>query len=97
MTGPLTIAIELTPDQLEVIAERVAEIVAERHQPPSAPDLLTVAEAAELMRCERKRVYRLLSDGRLPRVRDGGRVLVERAEVERHLRGEPPTEVTRVN
>jgi excisionase family DNA binding protein len=96
VTTPLTIALELGPEQVEALAQRVAEIVAERHRPPDPPDLLSVEEVAEILRSSKKRVYRMTSDGRLQKVKDGGRVLVPRSEVERHLGGEP-AEVTRVH
>jgi excisionase family DNA binding protein len=88
---PLPLAIVLSPEQLELIAERVADLLAERAR-PTLPDLLTAEEVAQLLRTTRKRVWRMTSDGRLQKVKDGGRVLIPRAEVERHLRGEPAAE-----
>ena len=49
--------------------------------------LLTVSEAASLLRAKPQRVYDLLSDGRLTRHKDGRRVLVDRQEIVRHLEG----------
>ena len=64
------------PDELvELIATRAAELLEERHRAP-APDLLTVDETANLLRGKRQRVYDLLSQGRLPHLKDGSRVLV---------------------
>jgi hypothetical protein len=57
--------VTLPPELIERIAERVAALFAER-QRPSAPELLTVDEVAELLRCKRQRVYDLVSQGRLP-------------------------------
>jgi excisionase family DNA binding protein len=75
------------PDELvERIAERAAELLAER-QRPSAPELLTVDETAELLRCRKQRVYDLVSQGRLPCLKDGARVLVRRADLLAHLEG----------
>lgn len=80
---------QLPDDVLEAVARRAAEIVlerlpADRNGPES--EFLSVAEAAELLRSSRQRVYDLLSDGRLTRHKDGSRVLVERAELVAHLR-----------
>ena len=43
---------------------------------------LTVAEAASVLRCKPQRVYDLLSQRRLSRVKEGGRTLLLRDEVE---------------
>jgi excisionase family DNA binding protein len=75
------------PDSLvETIAERAAALVLERLDGKAKqPELLSVPEAAELLRCSRQRVYDLLSAGRLERLKDGSRVLVRRADVIAHL------------
>ena len=83
---PLALAI---PDEfLERIAQRAAELLAER-QRPAAPELLTVDETADMLRCKRQRVYDLLSQGRLPHLKDGSRVLVRRADVLAYLEDSP--------
>lgn len=46
---------------------------------------LTTDEAAELMRCKRKRIYDLAALGKLDVVRDGARVLVPRAAIDDYL------------
>jgi len=86
VTNSVSITISLGPEQLEAMAQRVAEILSERAQ-PALPELLTVGEAAALLRCRPKRVYTMASDGRLERVKDGGRLLIPREAVERHLLG----------
>jgi excisionase family DNA binding protein len=45
--------------------------------------LLSIAEAAELLRCKPQRVYDLRSSRRLPRTVEGGRAVVRRTDVER--------------
>ena len=54
---------------------------------PAAPELLTVQEVADLLRCKRQRVYDLLSQDRLPHLKDGSRVLIRRSEVLAYLEG----------
>lgn len=71
---------------LDELVDRVADRVVQRLQ--SAPssrtaELLSIAEAAELLRCKPQRVYDLRSSGRLPRTVEGGRAVVRRADVER--------------
>jgi excisionase family DNA binding protein len=82
--------VELPEELLEELAERAADLVLARlaEQRPEASEYLSVREAAELLRSKPQRVYDLLSDGRLTRVKEGSRVLVSRAEIEAHLR--PP-------
>jgi excisionase family DNA binding protein len=62
-----------------------------RHLPAAAPPepspFLTVAEAAVYLRASRQRVYDLLSSRRLPRHKDGARVLIRRADLDAYLGG----------
>jgi excisionase family DNA binding protein len=48
---------------------------------------MTVAEAADRLRCSRQRIYDLLSSGRLKRLKDGSRTLLRREELDDHLNG----------
>jgi len=79
-----------SPPQLaaieQLVDERVAAQLADRGEQASAPEFLSVSEAAELLRAKPQRIYDLLSSGRLTRVKDGARVLVARAELEAWLR-----------
>src|SRR5688572_25574547 len=69
-TNGAGLSLAVPEDLVERIAERAAELLAER-QCPAEPELLTVDEAAELLRCKRQRVYDLVSQGRLPHLKDG--------------------------
>jgi excisionase family DNA binding protein len=69
-----------------LVAELVREELARRPREVASP-FLSVAEAADYLRCERQRIYDLVSDGRLARHKDGSRVLIARADLERHLEG----------
>lgn len=85
--GRLTVArvvsISLPPDAIETIAQRAAEIVlATIGRPAPATPYMTVAEAADYLRCSRQRIYDLRSSGRLSRLGDGGRALVAREELD---------------
>lgn len=66
---------------LEAIAERVAELLAER-APAELNPFLSVVEAAEYARCSRQRIYDLRSSGVLSRHSDGRRALVSRAQLD---------------
>jgi len=75
------------PNELvESIAERAVELLADRAGPTTA-ELLTVDEAAELLRCKRQRIYDLVSQRRLPCLKDGSRVLLRRTELLAYLDG----------
>jgi len=73
------VSAELTPESLEVLREALVP----PPRPAPASPYLTADEAAELLRCRRRRIYELVGDGRLTRHGDGRRLLVARAEVER--------------
>lgn len=71
---------------LDEIVERVVERVARRLEAHSArpqhSDLLSVPEAAAVLRCKPQRVYDLRCAGRLPRTVEGGRAVVRRSDIE---------------
>lgn len=81
------------PDVLAALEQLIDERAAELAQTLAVralrkrSEFLTVAEAADLLRADRQRVYDLLSAGRLIRHKDGSRVLVKRAELEAYLNG----------
>lgn len=82
--GPsVTLALTLSGEQVDVIARRVADLVGDAG---AEPELLTVPEAAEFLRCKPQRVRDLLSQGRLGTIKEGRRTLVSRADLVAHLR-----------
>lgn len=91
------VLLTLPQEVVETIARRAAELVVDqqRHDQPPSP-LLTVPEAAELLRCKRHRIDDLLSQRRLTRYKDGSRTLVSRAELEMYI-GLTPPRLRRVN
>ncbi len=84
--SPSTFAV-LLEEFVEHIADRLVERLEEGGVRPSmtdrTPDLLSVAEAASVLRCKPQRVYDLRSSGRLPRTTEGGRAVVRRSDLER--------------
>jgi excisionase family DNA binding protein len=83
----LALSLPVPPEWLEQIAERVAEIVLERHAADRGPAYLTADEAAGVMRCGRKRIYELVSRRELECVRDGTRLLIPREAIDTYLNG----------
>jgi len=100
----VNVNVEIPDRVLDAIAERVvvrvfSELVATRSTGASgaASPLMTVAEAAEYMRCgfrttddgtnkiRRQRVDDLLSQRKLTRFKDGRRTLVSRDEIDAYL------------
>jgi excisionase family DNA binding protein len=76
-----TITIALPDAALEAIAQRVASIIGTIN----GPDLLTPEEAAVYLHCEPRRLNDLKYRGTLRGIKEGGRLLFERAELDRHL------------
>lgn len=83
------LSLTLPPDALEAIAQRAAELLAER-QPAGtiASPWLTTTEAAEYLRCKPQRVFDLTSSGRLRVRKDGSRNLYRREDLDAYLDGE---------
>jgi excisionase family DNA binding protein len=83
----VSLSLPLPPEIVDAIAARAAAIALERlrGEREAPPRLLTVDEAAAVLRAKPQRVYDLLSDGRLTRRRDGRRVLVDRQELDAYL------------
>ena len=87
--APIAVTVQLTADDVERIARRAAEILTSRTaaSPRRSSPYLTIPEAAELLQTKRQRIDDLLSQGRLTRVKDGGRTLIAVEELERYLQG----------
>jgi excisionase family DNA binding protein len=71
---------------LDELVERVADRVVRRLEAvrtSHASELLTITEAAALLRCKPQRLYDLRSAGRLPRTVEGGRAVVRRSDIDR--------------
>lgn len=72
------------PDELvEAVAQRAAELVADRQAPSP---WLDVKGAAEYLACPTSRVYALTSASRIPHHRDGSRLLFRSDELDRWVR-----------
>jgi excisionase family DNA binding protein len=80
----MSLTIDLPEELVERIAERAAELLADRESPAS--HWLTVLEAAEYLRCPKSRIYSLVSARRIPHVKDGSRTLFARSELDTWLR-----------
>jgi excisionase family DNA binding protein len=91
----VSFTVQMSDQDLDRIASQAARIVLEHVRGAPASPYLTIPEAAELLRCRRQRVDDLLSQRRLTRVKDGGRTLIARSELEPYLRGEPTGSSTR--
>lgn len=81
----VSITVELSGEQLAVIAERVAAILGDR-EAPQAAGFLDVAGAAAFLACPKSRIYALVSAGRLPHHRDGSRLLFDAGELREFVR-----------
>lgn len=74
----------------ELRAELKKEVVEElradaRRSKSQMPGYVTAAEAAEILRCSTRRIYRLVELGHLTAVKDGRRLLVHEDAITKHL------------
>ena len=84
----VTVALQLTGDQLDQLVEAVAAKLADTTQTSTpAKRWLTVPEAADYISAKPQRIYDLRSSGRLSRCGDGGRALVDCQELDRLIGG----------
>jgi excisionase family DNA binding protein len=75
-------------DLIEFVAERAAELVAERLATVDAAEgWIGVEEAAVYLACPKSRVYALVSAGRIPYCKDGSRTLFKRSELDLWVQG----------
>ena len=78
--GALSLAVPA--ELVELVAERAAELVADRLTAAPAPESWCgVKEAAEHLACPKSRVYALVSAGRIPYAKDGARLLFKRSQL----------------
>ena len=68
------VTVELGPEALALLRAALGT----ESCAPSASPWMTPEEAAELLRCRKRRIYELVGDGRLTRHGDGRRLLVSR-------------------
>ena len=79
---PVTaLTLDIAEELIEQIAERAAELLAERSDIGEDDNFLDVAGAAEFLACPRSRIYALVSARRLPHHHDGSRLLFDRHEL----------------
>lgn len=79
------ITLDIGEEMVERIAERAAELLADR-QGATGGGYLDVAGAAEFLACPKSRIYALVSVGRLPHHHDGSRLLFDRDELREYVR-----------
>ena len=79
--------VQLSPEALEQIARRAAEILREELPAEATSPWMTTNEAAAYIRASRQRVFDLTSQGRLPVHKDGARNLYRREDLDAHLEG----------
>jgi excisionase family DNA binding protein len=77
----------LPPEAIEAIAQRAAELVLAQLPARQPSPYLSVDEAAVYLRCTKQRVYDLVSAGRLPRHKDGARLLLRRSDLDALVAG----------
>lgn len=76
------VSIGLSDAALELIADKVAEILDARRGRDEPEPWIGVAEAAEHLHCKPQRIYALVHQRRLKPRRDGARLLFRRSELD---------------
>lgn len=79
------VTLDIADEMVERIAERAAELLADR-QSAAAGGYLDVTGAAEFLACPKSRIYALVSARRLPHHHDGSRLLFDRDELREYVR-----------
>jgi excisionase family DNA binding protein len=80
--NPLVLSL---PDELvEAVAQRAAEIV--RESEPESDEWLTTQDAADHLKCGKRRIFNLVSEGRIPVHREGARLLFLKSELDEWIR-----------
>jgi excisionase family DNA binding protein len=80
------LSVNVANELVEQIAQRAAELLAERAEKPIADGWLRGAEKiAAYIDCPRSRVYALASARRIPVHRDGSALIARRSELDRWL------------
>jgi len=80
---PLAFTIELSGEQLDAIAERVAGLLADSQ--PTPAEWLNANDAAQHLACSRDRLYDLVQLGKLEPRRDGRRLLFRRSDLDAYI------------
>jgi excisionase family DNA binding protein len=76
----MRVILDLPEDAVAAIAASVARIVGEQHRDPNP--WIGVDDAAAHLACPRSRIYRLVSQDRIPFEKDGARLLFRRSDLD---------------
>ncbi len=79
------ITLDIPEELVEQIARRAADLVAERQPSTELSPWVSAPEVADRLRCDRDRIYDLISLGKLTPRRDGRRVLLHRDDLDAYL------------
>jgi excisionase family DNA binding protein len=77
--------LSVTPDLIDAIARRVAELLDPSPRSQDGEPWIGVVAAAGHLACKPQRIYDLVSQRRLPFRRDGRRVLFRRSDLDGYL------------
>jgi hypothetical protein len=81
------LSITLSPEALEALAVRVAELLAERQAPTAQDDWIRGADdIAAYIGAKKSRVYALSSAGRIPVERDGSALVALKSDLDAWIR-----------
>lgn len=83
----MNLTVDLPPEMVEQIAQRAAEILAERNGASGSDDgwLRGADRIAGYLDCSPSRVYSLVSARRIPIHKDGSAIVARRSELDRWI------------
>ena len=84
------LALTVPASLIELIASRVAALIADRLPTDEASAYFTVEQAADYLACPKSRVYDLVKLRRVRHYRDGRRILFRREDLDAALDVEEP-------
>ena len=82
--GTTDLSLKVSPELLEAIAQRTAEILRETSEQEDR--WMNLDEAVDYLRCKRSRLYEFTRRGEIPHSRDGRRLLFRRSELDQWVR-----------
>jgi hypothetical protein len=78
----LAVEMILTGEQMNALAQQVAEIIATRENAPADGWLRGADKIAAYIDARKSRIYALVSAGRIPVERDGSNLIARRSELD---------------
>jgi excisionase family DNA binding protein len=84
-SAPVAVTVTIADTEMDALENRIAERILERLQEAVSSSWINIDQAADYLAWTKKRLYNLVSQGEIPHRKQGGRLLFNRAELDRWL------------